>query len=112
MLGVVRKNGTVIYRRAAGDPGFVDHGGQFSFPGQVVDSELVTRAIRAMPNTASPGAALRITGSAEFKRSVVEALVDERFTGPLADPELEQLLRKVKAERDAQQRSRNGPRGG
>ncbi len=111
MLGVVRRNGTVIYRRAAGDPGFEDLGGQFNFPGQAVDSELITRALRAMPNTAPPGP-LRITGSAEFKRSLIEALVDERYSGALADPELEKLLHELKAERDAQQRSRSGPRGG
>jgi hypothetical protein len=42
---------------------------------------------------------------------MIEALVDERYSGALADPELEKLLRELKAERDAQQRSRSGPRG-
>jgi hypothetical protein len=67
MLGVVRRNGTVIYRRAAGDPGFVDLGGQFVFLAKRL-TVVITRALRAMPNTAPPGP-LRITGSAEFKRS-------------------------------------------
>jgi hypothetical protein len=34
---------------------------------------------------------LRITGSAEFKRLMIEALVDERYSGALADPELGEI---------------------
>lgn len=112
VLGVVRSNGTVIYRRASGDPGFVDLGGQFSFPGNAVDSELITRAIRAMPQSSAAGSALRISGTGEFKQAVVEALADERYSGALADPELDALLRKLIAEREARHRSRSGLRGG
>ncbi|WP_331851961.1 TraI/MobA(P) family conjugative relaxase [Pseudomonas cerasi] len=96
--GTVRRDGAVVFRRAEGDPGFVDHGGKVSFPGGVLDDELLGHAL---DDTRSRWERpIEIKGSREFVDAALRALVERGYTGDLADPSLRARLKALADKRD------------
>jgi hypothetical protein len=102
--GIVRRDGAVVFRRAAGDPGYIDHGGQISFPGGVVDDDLLAIALSATHERWDKP--IEIKGSPEFVDSTLAELVRRGFAGPLSDPQLD-ARRKALIEQIARAKNAN-----
>lgn len=110
-VGTVRRDGAVVFRRAEGDPGYVDHGGKVSFPGGLLDDELLTLALdETRSRWERP---LDLKGTPEFIDAALNALIERGYTGTLADPSHMARFRSL-AEQQASTKLRpvkRGPRG-
>ncbi|KPC31076.1 Relaxase [Pseudomonas syringae pv. cilantro] len=84
--GTVRRDGAVVFRRAEGDPGFVDHGGKVSFPGGLLDDELLAHALD--DTRARWERPIEIKGTPDFVDAALKALIERGYTGDLADAAL------------------------
>ncbi|MBK3477661.1 relaxase/mobilization nuclease domain-containing protein [Pseudomonas sp. MF6751] len=89
--GTVRRDGAVVFRRAEGDPGFVDHGGKVSFPGGLLDDELLAHALD--DTRARWERPIEIKGTPEFVDAALKALIVRGYSGDLADPTLNARLK-------------------
>ncbi|WP_338322545.1 TraI/MobA(P) family conjugative relaxase [Pseudomonas savastanoi] len=89
--GTVRRDGAVVFRRAEGDPGFVDHGGKVSFPGGLLDDELLAHALD--DTRARWERPIEIKGTPEFVDAALKALIERGYSGDLADPTLNARLK-------------------
>ncbi|OSO70478.1 hypothetical protein BV367_00610 [Pseudomonas syringae pv. actinidiae] len=106
--GTVRRDGAVVFRRSEGDPGFVDHGGKVSFPGGLLDHELLAHALDdTRPRWERP---IEIKGSRDFVDAALSALIERGYTGELADP-TQSLRFKALAEQLTRAKSRPIKRG-
>ena len=107
-VGTVRRDGAVVFRRADGDPGFVDHGGKVSFPGGLLDDELLAHAL---DDTRSRwDRPIEVKGSPEFIDAALKALIERGYTGDLAHPSLTARLKSI-AEQQALAKVRSVKRG-
>ncbi|QCY09394.1 relaxase (plasmid) [Pseudomonas sp. MPC6] len=107
-VGTVRRDGAVVFRRADGDPGYVDHGGKVSFPGGLLDDELLAHALD--DTRARWERPIEIKGSPEFIDAALKALIERGYTGDLAHPSLKARLKAI-AEQQALAKVRPVKRG-
>ena len=106
--GTVRRDGAVVFRRGEGDPGFVDHGGKVSFPGGLLDDELLAHALDdTRTRWERP---IEIKGTPEFVDAALKALIERGYSGDLADPTLNARL-KALADQQAVAKARPIKRG-
>ena len=106
--GTVRRDGAVVFRRGEGDPGFVDHGGKVSFPGGLLDDELLAHALDdTRPRWERP---IEIKGTPEFVDAALKALIERGYSGDLADSTLNARL-KALADQQAVAKARPIKRG-
>ncbi|MDY7585073.1 TraI/MobA(P) family conjugative relaxase [Pseudomonas sp. CCI3.1] len=110
-VGTVRRDGAVVFRRTDGDPGYVDHGEKISFPGGLLDDELLAHALdETRSRWERP---LDLKGTPEFIDAALNALIERGYTGTLADPSHMARLKSL-TEQQASTKLRpvkRGPRG-
>lgn len=85
--GVVRRDGAIVFRRGEGDLGYVDHGGKVTFPGTLVDDELIANALAGTQDRWERS--IDIQGSPAFVNAALAALASRNYGGSFANPLLE-----------------------